>query len=462
VNHHRSVPRALALAALLVLELTTLSARAGMPRREPPLILGGARPPVTRIVPIDPRLPTGALFETKARPAGKMPLCSVIRPLCVHAEPGQMDEARLALENLELAYDRLVLAMGLPPPHSDGVLGGSAALDAYLTPPSAELGVHGGEPEPGPFSEASAFCELPNGDPFLLARNATLCVGEAIAFGLDSSETPHLRRGFATWLWWASGLPSTLDAEAIDAVQAHPEWPIGDRDRTPSSEGSALLFEYLETLRSAASPGELSSALFAASASPSELRGLEYVNEPDLFDVLRHSLDEEPARFASLMIDFTVARAFVGDRDDGLHLPALAWAGDFGRVRFDWSVKFSSLPRRVLVHPAVDSTGSLLIWLDLDEVALGSALGVRAEWEPPVSFQWQLVKLGMDGEELGRIDIPFQERGRDAEGRISNLEGARAVLIVGTNLEGIDLAHPFDPDVAPFEPHAATVYLVRM
>jgi hypothetical protein len=68
----------------------------------------------------------------------------------------------------------------------------------------------------------------------------------------------------------------------------------------------------------------------------------------------------------------------------------------------------------------------------------------------------------MDGEELGRIDIPYQERGRDAEGRISNLEGARAVLIVGTNLEGIDLAHPFDPDVAPFEPHAATVYLVRM
>ena len=43
-----------------------------------------------------------------------------------------------------------------------------------------------------------------------------------------------------------------------------------------------------------------------------------------------------------------------------------------------------------------------------------------------------------------------------------NLDEARAVLIVGTNLEGIDLSHPFDPDVAPFEPHTATVYLVRL
>jgi hypothetical protein len=34
--------------------------------------------------------------------------------------------------------------------------------------------------------------------------------------------------------------------------------------------------------------------------------------------------------------------------------------------------------------------------------------------------------------------------------------------LVGTNLEGIDLAHPFDPDIAPFEPHSATVYLVRL
>lgn len=462
LNHHLGVPRALALAVLLVFELSSLKAFAGMPRREPPLILGGARPPTPRIVPIDPRLPTGARIETPSRPAGKTPFCSRLRPLCVHGDAGEAEEAVRALAALELAYDRLVLTLGLPSPHADAGLGGSDALDAYLNPPSAELDVALTALAPGPFSEAAAFCRLPTGDRALLERNATLCLGEAIALGLDASETPYVRRGFATWLWWAVGLPTSLDLEAIDEVQAHPERPIADRERSRGSEGSALFFEYLETLRSAGDPGELSAALLSASASPSRHSELTYVNEPDVFDVLRHSFDEETARFAALMIDFSVARAFIGDRDDGVHLPALGWSGAFGRVRFDWLLKFSSLPRRVLVSPAVDSTGSVLIWLDLDKVALGEALGFRAEWEPPVSFQWQLVTIGGDGEELGRIDIPFQERGRDAEGRVRNLVGVKAVLIIGTNLEGIDLAHPFDPDVAPFEPHGATIYLARM
>jgi hypothetical protein len=33
---------------------------------------------------------------------------------------------------------------------------------------------------------------------------------------------------------------------------------------------------------------------------------------------------------------------------------------------------------------------------------------------------------------------------------------------VGTNLGGVDLAHPFDPDFEPFEPHGFTVYLAEL
>ena len=51
------------------------------------------------------------------------------------------------------------------------------------------------------------------------------------------------------------------------------------------------------------------------------------------------------------MVDFAVARAFVGARDDGQHLPGLSWSSGFGRVRFDWVVPFSSLPRRVAIKP---------------------------------------------------------------------------------------------------------------
>ncbi len=457
------VPRAVAIATLLVAELLSLTAGAAMPRREPPLILGGARPPIPRPVTIDPRLPTGARVGAARRPTSPKRICSLFRPVCVHATEANQTAALDALGALEQAYERLVLALGLPAPLDDGGLGGSDALDGYLTSsPTAPLTVESDAPRPGPFSLASGFCELPLSDAALMARNATLCVGEAIALGLDASEPPHLRRAFATWLWWASGLPTTADLEAIDAVQAHPEHAIATRDLGPDSEGAALLFEYLESVRSAAAPGELSTALFSAAASTTTTSGLDYVNEPDLFDVLRHSLNEEGDRYAALMVDFAVARAFIGERDDGLHLPGLGWAGHFGRFRADWVLKFSELPRRVLVNPAVDSTGAVILWLDLDEVGLGAALGIHVEWEPPVNFQWQLVKLGPNGDEIGRVDVPFQERAREADARVRNLDGLGAVLIVGTNLEGIDLAHPFDPDVAPFEPHAATVYVVRM
>jgi hypothetical protein len=382
--------------------------------------------------------------------------------VCVHAGQRSQTEAALALRALESAYDRLVLVLGLPAPLADAGLGGSDALDAYLTEPTAELEVLSDPPPPERFTVTSAFCELPVGDPVLTERAATLCLGEAIVFALDASETPHLRRAFATWLWWAVGVPTCRDVEAIDLVQAHPERAIATRERSETSEGSAIFFEYLESARSALPDAQLSAALFSAAVSNAHPLDLDYHDTPDLFDVLRHSLDEEPSRFAALMVDFAVARAFIGDRDDGLHLPHLGFPGAFGRIRFDWSIRFSSLPRRVLVSPPIESTGAVLIRLDLDEVGLGAALGFRAEWEAPVNFQWQLVKVDRDGVEVGRVDVPFQERARESEARVTNLEGARWIYVVGTNLESIDLAHPFDPDVTPSEPHGATVYLVRM
>jgi hypothetical protein len=455
------VPKARAFFVPFAVVLASFSANAAMPRREPPLILGGALQNTKREIVIDPRLPTGARVGATPRPTDATRACSLRLPVCVHASHADraLEPALAALEN---AYERLVFAAGMPAPSSDYGLGGSDAFDAYLEAPGESLMVEADAPEPGPFTETSGWCRLPSDDGILLERSATLCLAEAIALRLDASEPPHLRRAFATWLWWLIGQPTSLDAEAIDAVQAHPERAIAGRELSDDSEGSAIFFEYLESVRSTRPWGELSAALFGTAVSSNSKLGLFYDNEPDLFDVLRHSLNEEHDRFAALMVNFSVARAFLGSREDGLHLPALAWAGDFGRMRADWLVKFSTLPRRVLVNPAVDSSGSVLIWLELDEVGLGAALGFHAEWEPPVSFQWQLVKVGPDGDEVARIDVPFQERAHEVDARLQNLDGSSAILIIGTNLEGIDLSHPFDPDVAPFEPHGATVYVVRM
>ena len=404
-------------------------------------------------------LPTGSAVAAVERPTtSDRAFCSPRRPVCTHGSDGE--SALRALSALEAGYEKLVYGLGLPPPRADEGRGGSDALDAYVLAPGSAFAAEPDAPARGLFSSASAFCRLPLDEPPLLQRSAVLCVAEAIALGLDASEPPFTRRAFSTSLWWLIGAPTPLDLEAVDAVQRAPELPIGAGDVDARSEGAALFFAYLERALGAGEPGELSASLLSAAASPYP-RGPSYDNEPDTFDVLRHTVDGRFA-FARLMSDFAVSRAFLGDREDGLHLPELAWAGSFGRARFDWVIPFSSLPRRVSVRPAVDSTGSVLIWLDLDRVPERASLGFQAEWEEPVSFHWQLVRLGDHGEELGRIPVVFEDRATSAEATVGHLAGTRAILAVGTNLETVALDHPFDPDVHPFEPHGLTVYFAAL
>jgi len=181
-----------------------------------------------------------------------------------------------------------------------------------------------------------------------------------------------------------------------------------------------------------------------------------------VFDILRHSVDEDTVKLASLFGDYAVSRAFLGDRDDGTHPPYAEWAGAFARPRYDWVLKFSSLPRRVRASRPLEPTGIELVWVDLDEVPLGTSLGFEAEWEAPVAFKWRLISLDSRGREMARVDVPFQERGRSSEGRVVNLLDVRAVLAIGINMGGVDLAHPFDPDLDPFEPQSCTVYFASM
>jgi hypothetical protein len=415
----------------------------------------------------DPDFPTGPEIRTETRPetSGTVPACSARFPLCVHPHPRLSGASTLAaLDAAELAYERLVVVLGLPAPLPDDA-GGGSALDLYLAPrdPNGEPVRIVQEPlELGTFDRSAAFCELLESEGVLLERAATLCLGEAVALRLDAAETPHVRRAFATSLWWAVGTPTTLDYEAIAELQSHPERAILGRERNASSEGAALFFEYLEHTRAEGEPGTLAAALLSASAQKTTPGAFRFQNEPDYVDILRHTLDDKRSRLIALFRDFSVARTFVGARDDGLHLPTLGWSGRFGVAPFDWIVPFSSLPRRVLLSKPVEPSGAALIWLDLDQVPAGATLGFRADWEFPVAFAWAFVRIGEDGGELSRVEIPFQQRATSVEARLSELEGAGAIAIVGTFLDEVSLEHPFDPDVEPFEPHSATVYLVRL
>ena len=462
-----SVHRALGwLAASWLVAAAAGSAGAAPPKRDPPLLFGGAIKKPKVKVSLDPRLPTGAyLPATQPRPKVTASLCSFHRPLCVHAATGAgAAELPDALQAFEHAYERVVLALRLPPPLGDADAGGSDSLDWYLTEPGAALRVAQEALLPGRMDAAALFCSggAPGGD--LTRRQATLCVAEALASSLDAGEGSDARSALALELWWITGSKTALDVQVVDDAQRHPEAALAldDPARDVATGHWAMLLDMLETTRSAASPGVLSTSMFSAAGSRTPASAARYDNEPDVFDVLRHSMDEELPRYADLLVDFSLRRALTGDRDDGTRLPSFEFAGSFARQHFDWVIPFSTLPRRVLSGVPVAQSGTQLIWLELDDAPIGAAVGFRAEWEAPVAFKWRILLIDGEGREVRRLDVAFQERATSADGRVLRLDGAKAMVIAGVNLGGVELAHPFDPDVTPFEPAACTVYLVSM
>ena len=446
------------------LALLSPRALAGTARRDPPLLFGAGPHQVRAPVVIDPALPTGnRLAAQLERPHSAGAACSARVPVCVQrgsAIPGA--DALSALSALELAYERVVQALGLPAPLGDDGHGGSDALDWYLDGEHHELVTERDALGLGGFDRAAGFCVSAGGtDAALLERDATLCVGEVIAKRLAPGEPAAIQRAFATELWWITGRVTSLDVQAIDDTQRHPERALAARGSEPSAAAS-LLFDFLERARSSQRSGGLVTSLLSAAASTTPSGAFEWNDEPDVFDVLRHSLDEDTLRAATLFGQYGVSRAFLGDRDDGTHPPYGEWAGAFGRANYDWVIRFSSLPRRVRASRPIEPTGIELIWVDLDEVPIGVSLGFESEWEAPVAFRWTLVSVDDHGQEMARVDVPFQERGRSSEGRVVNLMGVRAVLAIGVNMGGVDLSHPFDPDLDPFEAQSCTAYFARM
>lgn len=441
--------------------------------REAPLLLGGPAERTEQIAPIDPALPSGALRWVRPRPTqdGLLRWCSPKRPVCVHA-PRAADAARPAeaLGALEAAYERLVYGFSLPAPLGDQGAGGGDELDWYLAtdtaaaggqPPTGEKPLD--EPQDGNgapdvalealpsrgFDRAAAYCLGESSD---LERSATLCVAEASAAARTPATSPSQRRSYATQVWWSLGRVTSSDEDAIFRTQHAPEQPVLARRKGPLSEGSALFFAYLDRVGAQARPVLTSTSALALSATRTPAGALRYRSEPDVADVIRSTFFEKRERVARFWDEFARAR-FLVDRADGW----LGWPGASGRVRRAWTVKSSSLPRNLVLPRPLFPSGSAYLVLEMDHQL--NTLAFRATCEGPVSYVWSVLRFDARGNELSSVRVPFKEREPRTEQRISDLEGARELVFVGTNLGGVDLAHPFDPDHEPFEPHGCTVYL---
>jgi hypothetical protein len=366
------------------------------------------------------------------------------------------------LADLERVAGRLSGAVGLPRPLGDGGLGGGPAFDVYLVAPDAPS-LSGApartardDPAPGALDRASAFALLRADVHEGCVRRNLLARAWASAIGwrIDAGEDPAVRESAAAYAAELMEPCGAVTTDLVDDFQAHPERAL----TAPGDFGPAAMPWpwYLDVALGSGSPGALPFALAVIGAQRTPAGSWQWQNEPDMFDVVRGVLKARtpPVALGDTLLDFAVARLFMGARDDGMHFPESAFTGSFGRVRFDWSIDYASLPRRLSPERAIDPTGSTYVWIDLRSAPAGARLALRMEWEAPVVFRWALVRIRPDGSEASRVLVTAQQRTTSAEKNLDDLGGLAGVAIVGVNTGDIGLDDPFDPDLAPYEPHS--------
>lgn len=421
-------------------------------------------------------------------------VCSTDRPVCVHGAAALAGESLAApLASLERAFDRLVRVLGLPSPLADGPRGGGPQFDLYIAPsvrarvdtaspghpgsaapprarPNARVLVGRDPLLPLPLDRASAFGLLPRLPPpgCELDHEVATALAAAIELGIDAGEQPAIRGAIAEHLADIVAPCEERRLAELDAAQRAPERaltsPLGAQSSDvppPLAAGPPLFFEYLDAAWNAAAPGALPIALAALSSQKSPPDAIRFHNEPDLWDALRANLAARvpPLSVGDFLLDFAIARAFMGSRNDGEHLLGDGWSGSFGRVRFEWAISFQSLPRRLAPRAPIDPTGSSYVWIDLRGAPPGARLALRAEWEPPTAFRWAVVRVGADGREASRVLVTPEQRASSAERNVDGLDGLSGLIVVGVNVGDLGLMHPFDPDETRYEPHGYVLTL---
>ncbi len=387
--------------------------------------------------------------------------CSFSLPVCVHAPnttptwafSGLLQEAEYALSSYR--------TLGLPMPLGDAQRGGSSEYDLYITfSENPSITLADPETEPLPTDQAAAYTLFP-------VPSTTGCdfsfevaerVAEALLFRLDAGAERGMFSAASSYLASLVSPCAAVETPAVDRFQAEPHRAL--TEPTANLANGALLFpKYLEENGSSAAPGKLITSLFAIASQKSDPASLTWENEPDTFDALRSSLKFHGGTLDDLLLGFAVDRAFVGNRSDGAHLLATEHYGAAGRVFFEWSVPYSSLPRRLAPAHPLEPTGATYLWVDLAGAPSTAEITFVADWELPAVYRWSIVKVDKNGAESGRIDVTSIFGTNHVERTIILREELAGLLLVGTFTGSLDRTVPFDPDLAPFMPHSYEVTL---
>jgi hypothetical protein len=414
----------------------------------------------------EPRSTGREIAPIRERPDADAPVvaCSFTEPVCVHAAKNVDTGAMLwTLRYAESAFSAY-RALGLPRPLADGALGGGPAFDLYLLPSAAAPATIADlVPTAGSWDRASAFTVMPPphpragcANPFTIAQ----AIAHAAALGHDAGAESGALAMESSYLASLVAPCEDVELAAIDDFQRHPErsFAAGDADRP---DGALLFPWFLDDTLGRGFPGRVIASLIPLASQRTPPGSWEFKNEPDVFDALRATMKDRGSTLDNLLLDFAIARAFVGSRSDGAHLADVDRFGDMGRVRFEWSIPYSSLPRRVTSGDPIEAMGMTYVWLDLTGAPPDGEITFVADWELPSLFRWSLVKVDKDGAESGRLDLPGMFGSSHAERTVVGLGGLAGIMVVGVNAGSIDRSHPFDPDEQPLMPHGYTVALYK-
>jgi hypothetical protein len=423
-------------------------------------LYGLAGPALAQNQWVEPAQPAPMLNE---RPGGSYHarLCSDRLAVCVHAtEPSFAKPLPHTLSILEKAYQNVVFVLNWRAPMKEG-LPAASGFDVYLVGEGPTWSVRPDPPKDNTtLARSTAFGLLRYDALDTCATEFALAAAVARAgiYAIDAAANDELANATATYI--ASlvvSCPSAFIA-GLDDFQASPYLavsnPIHDQGR------GALLFPwFIQTTYGSGNPADLLHALWALSSQPYPKDSGILLNEPDFLDTMSTLAADTRRSPSDLWLDFAVARAFVGNRDNGAYLPDTRFVGSAGAVRFEWSVSFSSLPRRFAPRYPVEPTGSSYLWLSLDSPSPHAGLGFRADWEQPDRFRFALVLVDEQGQTLSRFNPMTEERGTSVEANIETLTGAKGILVVATNTGSVLQDIAFDPDNHPYTPRGFTVSL---
>lgn len=402
--------------------------------------------------------PTGRSFAVDARPAA-LPFraCSFTRPVCAHA--AREAHAVAALGDLERAYDHLHDVLALPPPEPDAG-GGSSAFDVYLgDEPTFDVGIE--SVSSVPFDRAAAFARVGPGEGswtrFHLARALATSMLLAVDGGANGES---LSQKSAYLAWCVTGISGPV-LEGIDRAQRAPEAPLVGTSDIDAPSPSVLLPWLLDHRFGSGPPGRVMTLLTYGEQQRTPAGSTQFHDDPDMAELVRRlarAVDKKPD---DVYLDLAMTRAFLGQRDDGLHEADGAFLGAMGRVKFDTTWKHAELPRRLSFTPLAP-TGAAYVWIDLRGAPPETRLGVVLDWEGPGNMRWATIRIDDEGRERSRIELTTENGIRHVEREISNLGGTRGLLVVGTNLGDVTNLHPHRQAEAPYEPHGGTLHVFKV